>query len=244
MAEPKIIAIIPIRGSDEEFRDGPNPMLGERPLLEYTLLAAKEARLLDRVIVSTDSQAIAEVCRGYGAEVPFIRPSRLSEPTVAVTEVLRHCVEWLESNQGYSAEWVVKLEITHPFRPQGIIELVIEAALAQQVDSAFAACHELHSYWTLDETGKPQEIGQAIDIPRNTRRPFFRDVSGLVAITRSSNLKAGRFYGDQVGLIPLQEIFAIIDTHEGAAASYRERMGFRLAELLAPEFDRLVSWKR
>ena len=237
-----IIAVIPIRGSDEEFREGPTPLLGDRPLIEYTLQAAKESRRLDRVIVSTDSEAIAEVCRQYGVEAPFIRPPALGAATAAVTDVLRHCLEWLEANEQYRAEWVVKLEITHPFRPSGLVDLVIDAALDQQVDSAFVAYNEIHSYWTLDESGRPLQVGQEIDVPRKIRRPFFRDVSGLVAITRSTNLKAGKFYGDQVGLIPLRELFAIVDTHEGEAPSYRERTGFRLAELLAPEFNKLVSW--
>lgn len=238
----RIIAVVPICGSDEEFREGPMPLLGDRPLLEYTLLAAKEARRLDRVIVSTDSDAIAEACRSYGVEVPFIRPQALSAAGAAVTDVLRHAIEWLEANEGYRADWVVKLEITHPFRPPGLIDTVIDAALAQQIDSAFVAYNEIHSYWTLDESGRPLQVGQEIDVPRKIRRPFFRDVSGLVAITRATNLKAGKFYGDQVGLIPLRELFAIVDTHEGDAPSFRERTGFRLAELLAPEFNKLVSW--
>lgn len=234
----RIIAVIPIRGSDEEFQQDPMPLLGERPLLEYTLMAAKGARRLDRVIVSTDSEAIAEACRAYGVDVPFIRPTPLSLPTAAVTDVLRHCVEWLETHERYAAEWVVKLEITHPFRTRGLIDLVIETVLAQGVDSAFVACNEIHSYWTVNESGKPLQVGEGIDVSRKSRRPFFRDASGLVAITRSTNLKAGRFYGDNVGLIPLQDLFAMADTHEGEAASYRERIGFRLAELLAPEFNK------
>ncbi len=239
----KIIAIIPIRGSDAEFREGPNPLLGERPLIEYTLLAAKEARLLDRVIVSTDSQAIAEVCRQYGVEVPFLRPPRLSLPTATVTDVLVHCVEWLETNQQYSPDWVVKLEITHPFRPEGIIDTVITTALARKVDSAFLAYEEIHSYWTLDTDGRPQLVGQEVDLPRNSRRPFYRDSSGLVAITRSDNLKAGKLYGDNVGLIPVRDLFAIVDTHEGTG-SYRDRVGFRLAELLAHAFNKTNTLTR
>ncbi|MDP3774621.1 MAG: hypothetical protein Q8Q85_10185 [Gemmatimonadales bacterium] len=240
MAE-RIIAIVPIRGSDEEFRDTPDPLLGGRSLLEYTLSAAQDARRVDRVIVSTDGQTVADVCRSYGADVPFLRPPHLSAPKASVTDVLRHCVEWLRTTEGYDAEWVVKLEITHPFRPRGLIDLVIDTALAQRVDSAFVAYPEIHSYWTLDEAGRPREAGETIDVPRKVRRPFFRDTSGLVAITRAENLLAGRFYGQNIGLIPLQDLFAMVDTHEGAGAGYRERIGFRLAELLAAEYHRQMQ---
>jgi CMP-N-acetylneuraminic acid synthetase len=239
----RVIAIIPIRGSDDEFRDNSVPMLGERPLVEYTLLAAKEAQLLDRVMVSTESDAIAEFCRRYDVEVPFLRPPFLSQPTATVTDVLLHCVNWLETHQDYRADWIVKLEITHPFRPKGIIDGLIETALAQNVDSAFLAYEEIHSYWTIDENGNPQLVGQDVDLPRKTRRPFYRDTSGLGAITRCANLKIGKLYGKNLGLIPFRDMFGIVDTHEGKASSYRDRAGFRLAELLAPEFNRSVLWK-
>lgn len=237
----RIIAVVPIRGSDEEFLDGPNPLLGGRPLLDYTLAAAREAARLNRVIVSTDSPVIAEACRGFGAEVPFIRPAALSAPSAAVTDVLRHAVEWLHTSEGYATDWVVKLEITHPFRTRGLIDQVIDAALLQGVDSAFVAYPEIHSYWTLEADGQPREVGEAIDVPRKVRRPFFRDVSGLMAITRAENLRGGRFYGQNVGLIPWHDLFALVDTHEGVGRTYRDRIGFRLAEVLAPEFNRAAE---
>jgi CMP-N-acetylneuraminic acid synthetase len=237
----QIIAVIPIRGSDDEFRENAVPMLGERPLVEYTLLAAKEARLLDRVIVSTDSEAIAEFCRGYDVEVPFIRPSSLSEATATVTDVLLHCVEWLETNETYHTDWVVKLEITHPFRPRGIIDSLIETALAKNIDSAFLAYEDLHSFWTVDENGNPELVGQEVDLPRKTRRAFYRDSSGLGAITRAANLKTGKLYGKNLGLIPIRDLFAIVDTHEGQASSYRDKVGFQLAQLLTPAFINSLS---
>ncbi len=235
-----IVAMIPIRGSDEEFQEGPTPLLGGRPLLEYTFLAAKEAKLLDRVIVSTESQEIAEASRRHGLEAPYLRPRHLSSPTATATDVLRHGVEWLEANEGYRTDWVVKLEITHPFRPPGIIDLLVKTALAQEVDSAFLVFEEAGSFWSLNEQGLPERLGQEVDLPRQIRKPFYRDLSGLGAMTRAENLKAGRLYGNNVGLIPVRDLFALVDTHQGSGNDYRERIGFRLAELLAPEFHRAV----
>jgi CMP-N,N'-diacetyllegionaminic acid synthase len=237
----KIIAVIPIRGADDEFRESAIPMLGERPFVEYTLAAAKEARLLDRIIVSTDSEALAEFCRGYDVEVPFIRPFSLGESKATVTDVLLHCVEWLECAENYHTDWLVKLEITHPFRPKGIIDTVIKTVLAQRVDSAFLAYEEIHSYWSLDQHGNPKLVGEEVDLPRKARRPFYRDLSGLGAITRASNLKSGTLYGKNLGLIPIRDLFAIVDTHEGTGSSYRDKVGFQLAELLAPAFNRRCS---
>ena len=240
MGSETIVAVIPIRGSDKEFADGPLPLLGGRPLIEYTLQAAKRAKRLDRIIVSTDHPAIAAACRDHGVEAPFLRPASLSEPGVTETDVLRHAVEWLEQHEGGRVDWVVKLEITHPFRPPGIIDLVIDTALATQVDSAFLAYEELHSYWTVDEHGQPQQVGQGVDVPRHARRPFYRDISGVAAITRASNLKAGSLYGERIGLIPWHELFAIVDTHEGSGRQEGVPTGFQVAELLAPAFNQRV----
>lgn len=241
MAE-SIIAVIPIRGSDEEFRDGPMPRLGERPLIEYTLLAARESRRLDRIIVSTDREPIAQACRAYGVDAPFLRPPRLSAPSASGTDVLRHAVEWLESQEGYRADWVVKLEITHPFRPKGLIDWVIDTTLAQGVDSAVLVYEDAHSYWTIGEDGQPQRIGHEVEVPRHLRRGFYRDLSGLVTMTRAENLRAGRLFGNRVGLIPWRDPFALVDTHERGGASQQEAVGRRLAELLAPEFNRSRDW--
>lgn len=233
----QVVAIIPIRGADAEFHNGNIPMLAGRPLIEYTLTAAKEAQRLNRVIVSTESEAIAGYCREQGVEAPLLRPEALNAPTATVTDVLRHTLGWLKDQENYSPEWVVKLEITHPFRSKGMIDLVVETALSQKLDSAFLVYEEISSFWTMDKMGKPQQVGEEVDVPRGVRRPFYRDLSGLVAITRATNLAAGNIYGEEIGLIPWRDIFATVDTHEGSGEDYRQRVGFRLAELLAEEFN-------
>ncbi|MBI3318713.1 MAG: NTP transferase domain-containing protein [Candidatus Omnitrophica bacterium] len=242
MTDSKIIAVIPIRGSDPEFAEDPNPMLAGVPLLEYTIRSARESLRLDRVIVSTDHRPVAEACRRLGAESPFLRPAELSRPSATVTDVLLHAVEQLKRQEGYGAEWVVKLEVTHPFRPKGMIDDLIETALEQGLDSAFVAYEEVQSHWTLEESGRLEQLGQGVDLPRGQRRPFYREASGLAALTRVENLKEGRLYGNNVGLVPLRDLFALVDTHEGPQTpSYRQRAGFRLAELLAPGFQKALS---
>lgn len=238
-----IVAVIPIRGADEEFRDGAMPLLSDRPFLEYTLLAAKESQRLSRIIVSTDSEPIAQACRAYGVEAPFLRPASLSARTVSGTDVLRHAVEWLEAQEGDRAEWVMKLEVTHPFRPKGLVDWVVETTLAQGVDSAVLVYEDAHTYWTIDEDGQPQRMGQEVEVPRHLRRHFYRDLSGLATMTRVENLKAGRLFGKRVGLIPWRDLFALVDTHERGGLSQHEPVGWRLAELLAPAFNRSRDWE-
>lgn len=240
MTEPRFLGIIPIRGTDPEFADGPEVKLGDRPIVAYTIEAAKASRRLDRVVVSTDDPGIAALARKLGAEVSSLRPAALRAPGVSITRVLQHVVLEL-AEQGYVPDWVVKLEITHPFRPPGIIDSVIELALAQEVDSAFLAYPEPHSYWLLGVDGRPQQVGDDMDVTREIRRPVYRDVGGVVSLTRVENIRSGKMYGDRVALIPVDDVFVTVDLHEGHAAHYRNRAGFQLAESLVSAYRRATE---
>jgi CMP-N-acetylneuraminic acid synthetase len=232
----RILAIIPIRGNDEEFQQG-IPQLGGRSLLEYTFRSAQESQRLDRWIVVTDSEAVAEKARALGADVPFIRPPSLSSPTTTLTDVLLYTLEWLQKNQKYRPDWVLKLEVTHPFRPQGIVDRLIETTLASGIDSSFLAHEEEDRFWTLNDEGIPQLLGSGRDTPRTNRAPFYREMSGLGAMTRVGNLQQKEFYGPNVGLIPFRDVFACVDIHKGKAPSFRDREGYRQAELLAAAYN-------
>ena len=239
MSEARLLGIIPIRGTDPEFAEGPEVKLGDRPIVAYTIDSARASRRLDRVVVSTDDPGIAALAKRLGAETA-LRPLSLSGMGVTITNVLQHVVLQL-AEEGYAPDWVVKLEITHPFRPPGIIDRVIELALEQGVDSAFLAYPEPHSYWLLGDDGRPQQIGDDMDVPREIRRPVYRDVGGVVSLTRVENLRVGRMYGERVALVPVDDVFVTVDLHEGHASHYRNRVGFQMAESLVDAYRRVTG---
>jgi CMP-N-acetylneuraminic acid synthetase len=81
---------------------------------------------VDRVIVSTDSAAIAEVARGLGAEVPFLRPAEFATDAAPKILAIRHAAEYVERNQGFEPEIVVDLDITVPLRIPGDIAACVD----------------------------------------------------------------------------------------------------------------------
>jgi len=90
------IAVIPARGGSKRIpRKNIKDFCG-KPLIAYSIEAALDSELFDRVIVSTDDQEIAEVARQYGAEVPFMRPSELSGDFTATTPVIAHAIKELQ----------------------------------------------------------------------------------------------------------------------------------------------------
>jgi CMP-N-acetylneuraminic acid synthetase len=112
----RFLAIITARGGSKGIPGKNIKLLGGKPLIAYTIEAAKHARSIDRLILSTDDEAIAAVAREYGCEVPFMRSKELAEDTTPHPPVLHHAVKWLKEEEGYEADYVVTLQPTSPFR--------------------------------------------------------------------------------------------------------------------------------
>jgi pseudaminic acid cytidylyltransferase len=109
-----VVAIIPARAGSKRI-PGKNtrPFLG-RPIIAYSIEAARAAELFDRIVVSTDSRAMGEVAQRYGAEVPFARPADLSDDRTPTAPVVAHAVRWLRAH-GERVSEVCCLYATAPF---------------------------------------------------------------------------------------------------------------------------------
>lgn len=123
----KVLAVIPARGGSKGVvRKNLRP-LGGRPLIAHTIDTALEARQgLHRVVVSTDDPEIAEIARGLGADVPFLRPAELAGDRTPMVPVLQHAVRELESLDGVRLDAVLLLQPTAPLRTAGDIEAVLD----------------------------------------------------------------------------------------------------------------------
>ena len=94
------VAIIPARGGSKRIpKKNIKDFLG-KPIIAYSIEAAISTNLFDKVIVSTDSDEIAEVAINYGAEAPFLRPKELADDFTGNHKVMRHAINWLENTTG------------------------------------------------------------------------------------------------------------------------------------------------
>ena len=92
------VAIIPARGGSKRIpRKNIREFCG-KPMIAWTVEAAKASGCFDRIVVTTDDPEIAEVSKTWGAEVPFMRPAELSDDYVGTLPVIRHAVDWLNQN--------------------------------------------------------------------------------------------------------------------------------------------------
>ena len=112
----KILGIITARGGSKSIPRKNIKDLGGKPLIAWTIEAAKNSGIFDRIILSTDDEEIAVISKSLGIEVPFMRPKELAEDTTPHLPVLQHAVSWLHKNENYSPEYVAILQPTAPFR--------------------------------------------------------------------------------------------------------------------------------
>jgi pseudaminic acid cytidylyltransferase len=110
-----VVAIIPARGGSKRIIGKNIKFFAGKPIIAYSIEVAKESRLFDRVLVSTDSNQIARVARRYGAEVPFLRPAELSDDHVGTTDVVVHAINWLIKEARVSVGYACCIYATAPF---------------------------------------------------------------------------------------------------------------------------------
>jgi CMP-N-acetylneuraminic acid synthetase len=132
-----IVATICARGGSKGVPRKNIRLLCGKPLIVHTIETAQKCPLINRIIVSTDDREIAETARKAGAEVPFMRPKELAQDDTAKLPVIKHAIQFLES-QGYSPDIVVDLDPTSPLRTEKDIEACISMVVAGEADNVFS----------------------------------------------------------------------------------------------------------
>lgn len=130
------IAVIPARGGSKRIPAKNIKKFAGKPLIHYSIEAAMKSGLFDRVIVSTDSEEIAQVALKGGAEVPFIRPDTLSNDLVGTRPVTNHAIEFVRE-QGQNPEYCCCIYATAPFLQPEYLKQALRS-LQSNSDKSFA----------------------------------------------------------------------------------------------------------
>lgn len=199
-----VLAIIPARGGSKAI---PNknlvPILG-KPLLAYTCSAALQSRRLSRTILSTDSEEIATIGRAYDIDVPFLRPTELSQDETPMVDVLGHALSWLAKEQGYRADVVVLLQPTSPLRRAAHIDGVVDLLVSTGADTVVSVVQVPHQYspvslMEVDANGLLRPYLDQSMILRRQEKPkvYARNGPAILAVSRQI-LEQGKLYGNVV----------------------------------------------
>ena len=131
------LAVIPARGGSKRIpRKNIKPFSG-KPMIEWSIKAARDAGIFDRIVVSTDDAEIASIARDCGADVPFERPAELSDDHTGTTPVVAHAIEWYQAH-GHDPSQVCCIYATAPFIESDDIRRGAETLIQSGADFAFS----------------------------------------------------------------------------------------------------------
>lgn len=131
------LAIIPARGGSKRIpRKNVKSFLG-KPMLVWSIEAARKSKMFDKIVVNTDDSEIAEIADKFGAEVPFIRPENLSDDYTGINEVMKHTVEWY-CDKGIHLDQICCILATAPFLQSEDIRRGAELLMQSDADFAFS----------------------------------------------------------------------------------------------------------
>jgi len=130
-----ILCIIPARGGSKRLKDKNIIPLFGKPIIGYTIEAALQSRLANKIVISTDDEKIARVAMKYDIQV-VKRPKEYSTDMAPIEQALRHAVQFLKDEKGYLADIVVWLQANIPIRKKGQIDQVLQEMIRKGADSA------------------------------------------------------------------------------------------------------------
>ena len=130
------VAIIPARGGSKRIPGKNIKLFLDRPMIDYSIAAAIDSNIFDRIIVSTDSYEIAEQAIKSGAEVPFIRPAELSDDFTVTVDVIEHAINHISSEM--KIDYACCLYATAPFIQAKYLKEGFRLLSDSNVDSVFS----------------------------------------------------------------------------------------------------------
>tara|TARA_B100001057_G_scaffold326756_1_gene327037 strand:- start:13262 stop:13993 length:732 start_codon:yes stop_codon:yes gene_type:complete len=130
----KIICIIPAREGSKGLKNKNIKKLENLPLIAWSILAAKKCKLIDEIIVSTDSIQISKIAKKYGAKVPFIRPKKFSKDKSSTFSVLEHAINFYKK-KNFFFDYILLLEPTSPLRDYKDIDFCLKKVLKNKINS-------------------------------------------------------------------------------------------------------------
>ena len=217
----KILGLIPARGGSKGVPRKNIKILAGKPLIAYTVEQVKKSYSIDKLIVSTDDEAIASVAKEIGLEVPFMRPSELANDIAGSLAVVQHALDFLEA-QGETYDAVCLLQVTSPYRPEGCIDDAIALFKKTRPDSLVSVRKvpdEFNPHWTFEikENNRLKiSTGEEKIIPRRQELPPAYHRDGAIYITSvKCIIDKNSLLGDDIVAFPIDSPQLInIDTME------------------------------
>lgn len=214
----RILAIIPARGGSKGIPNKNITNLCDKPLIAYSILAARASRYIDDIIVSTDSEQIADIAVENGASVPFLRPASLASDTSKTIDCMIYTIDELKK-QGHHYDCVVLLQPTQPIRKEDSIDQAITMLLDSTEDSLVSVTTVSEHPILMRTITKEGTLKPLLPMSSTVRRQDFPDVyrvNGSIYINRiNSHFNPSTSLNDNILPFFMEEKYSIdIDSYE------------------------------
>lgn len=222
-----VVCVIPARGGSKGLpRKNIKDFCG-KPLIAHTIEQARQSRYIDRVIVSTEDEEIAQISLKYGAEVPFSRPMELAVDHAGSIDVLLHAINWLEDKDRYQFDILVMLHVTTPLRAVSDIDNSIASLVEKSADNVFSVAESHRNpYFNMveeDENGMIRLVKDGDCLTRQSA-PKVYDMNASVYVWWKNILKNER------ALFLKKTIIYIMDKER--SVDIDDDLDFKIAEFL------------
>ena len=205
----KILALIPARGGSKRLPGKNVRLLGGKPLIVWSIDAAKGIPEICDILVSTDSSEIAAICKETGVLVPWLRPGELATDSASSVDVAIHALDWYESKHG-AVDGILLLQPTSPFRTKETICTGI-ALFAKHGHSSVVGVSRTHAHpmWALKIEGGllvPFIPGAGLET-RSQDLPVVFVVNGSLYLIAPNKLRSSRSFRGQFS-VPIINAFS------------------------------------
>lgn len=211
----KVLGVVGARSGSKSIPYKNIYPLAGKPLMAWIIESAKRSKLVSRLIVSTDSEEYAKIAKLYGAEVPFLRPKEISDDNADDISYLQHTTKWLEENEGWKADIILRLPPTTPFcKSESIdacIQLLIDDLTATSSRTIKSAPKHPYKLWRIEgEELKPfipkevTGLKEPSNAPRQSFPPAFAHVD-VIAVRYNILMKDGLLTGKRVRYVMLDK---------------------------------------
>ncbi len=192
-----VYAMIPARGGSRGIPRKNLVDFAGKPLIAHTIEAALASQAVDRVMVSTEDDEIAEVARAWGAQIPFRRPAELATDAASGNDVSRHWLTWLRS-EGHDPWAVLHLQATSPLRTADDIDRAVELLGRVACPCVASVCpvaeHPTYMYRLVDHHAEPFLDANALPDHRQRAEPLYRLNGAIFATQFDPAVAAGKFH--------------------------------------------------
>jgi len=228
----KIYGVIPAREGSKAVPKKNIKLLGGYPLIAYSIVASRLSKGIERTIVSTDSQQIAEIAISYGAEAPFLRPAELAQDQSGDLEWIQHLIEWFKSEGQDIPDLLVQLRPTTPLRdPREVnraVDCLCNNSEATSLRSAHPAAKPVEKLFHVNDKGFFKSMcsdprSEYYDLPRQNF-PVTYDPNGYVDIIRTDCVQENKmlhghnilaFLTDRIGEVDTLDDFKYLEYEVG-----------------------------